>query len=69
MPIYEFECANCSERFEKLIRSRDKESNPCPACSSSSVKRVLSPFSCLGVRLTKKFKREAEEGLKREKKY
>ncbi|MBI5969302.1 MAG: zinc ribbon domain-containing protein [Deltaproteobacteria bacterium] len=69
MPIYEFACHNCGEKFETLVRSGDRRGMRCPACSSRRVVRVMSIFSCLGVQLTKKFRREAEEGLKEEKKY
>ncbi len=69
MPIYEFECAWCGECFERLVRSGDKVRLQCPACTSSRIRKLMSSFSCLGVQLTKKFRREAEEGLKREKKY
>jgi len=69
MPIYEFECESCGEKFEILARSGDQRGIRCPSCSSHRVARVISIFSCLGVQLTKKFRREAEEGLKKEKKY
>ena len=69
MPIYEFECAWCGERFERLVRSGDKVRLQCPACARSRIRKLMSSFSCLGMQLTKRFRREAEEGLKREKKY
>ncbi len=67
MPIYEFECRNCGKVFETLILSGNPKHIHCPACSGQKVARIMSTFSCLGVQLTKKFKMEAEEGLKREK--
>ena len=69
VPIYEFECAQCGERFERLVRWGDHERLRCPACTSSRIRKLMSSFSCLGVHLTKRFRREAEEGLKREKRY
>ncbi len=66
MPIYEYECQHCGKIFEMLVYGGDPKTVQCPACSSGSVARVMSPFSCLGVQLTKKFRMEAEEGLKKE---
>jgi putative FmdB family regulatory protein len=42
VPIYEFECARCGERFEELVRAG--ETAPCPRCKSSAVKRCFSPI-------------------------
>jgi len=45
MPIYEFTCAPCKERFEILTTmSRAKEAT-CPKCGSAEVSRVVSMFS------------------------
>ena len=66
MPIYEYECRRCGKIFEILVHGRDRKTVQCPACSGGSVARVMSSFSCLGVQLTKKFRMEAEEGLKKE---
>ncbi len=43
MPIYEFECEKCEDRFETLVFSSD-ESVSCPRCHSGEVHRVLSVF-------------------------
>jgi len=40
MPIYEFACKACNNRFEKLVRVG--ESAPCPACQSAEVEQLLS---------------------------
>ena len=66
MPIYEYECQGCGKLFEVLVYGPDRKPIQCPVCSSGSAARVMSPFSCLGVQLTKKFRMEAEEGLKKE---
>ncbi|HET6832118.1 MAG TPA: zinc ribbon domain-containing protein, partial [Solirubrobacterales bacterium] len=42
MPIYEFECARCGERFEELVPS-GTEAQPCPACGAGA-ERQLSSF-------------------------
>lgn len=69
MPVYEFECKNCGNKFETLIRSHDPGNIRCPVCGSRRVPRIASIFSCFGVQLTKRLRMEAEDGLKREKKY
>ncbi|MFZ3062275.1 MAG: zinc ribbon domain-containing protein [Actinomycetota bacterium] len=44
MPIYEYECASCGERFEALIRS-NKDKASCPKCKNTELKKL---FSCFG---------------------
>ncbi len=67
MPIFEYTCRDCGKEFEVIKRPKDRKQIHCPACSSRSVKKMLSSFSCLGMQLTKRLKFDAEEGLKREK--
>ena len=47
MPIYEYACRSCDERFEKLERSMHSAdpSPPCPACGSAETGRALSVFA------------------------
>jgi putative FmdB family regulatory protein len=47
MPVYEFECEECGQRFEELTSS-DSGSLPCPKCGSSRTRRLLSPVSPAG---------------------
>ena len=44
MPIYEYECTVCGERFDKLIRSMSQTPPEivCPACQSTEVERLIS---------------------------
>jgi len=44
VPVYEFECEECGERFEELASS-DTRSLTCPACGSERTRRLLSPVS------------------------
>lgn len=40
MPIYEFKCEDCGEKFEELIFN---DSSPvCPACGSAKTEKMLS---------------------------
>ncbi|RKY88404.1 zinc ribbon domain-containing protein [candidate division KSB1 bacterium] len=45
MPIYEYRCRNCDEKFEILIRSEQDEKNlSCSECGSKDVMRLYSMF-------------------------
>jgi putative FmdB family regulatory protein len=45
MPIYEYKCKACGERFEMLVRSVSRQSHPaCPKCGSQKVKKAISLF-------------------------
>jgi putative FmdB family regulatory protein len=43
VPIYDYACVACDERFDELQRS-DAPSPPCPACGADDTQRLLSPF-------------------------
>ncbi len=49
MPIFEFKCSDCGEKFEKLIFSSDKNKVKCPKCNSENVNKVFSVFASKGV--------------------
>ncbi len=42
MPNYEYECAACNHRFERLQRFSDPPVDTCPQCGNA-VRRVLHP--------------------------
>lgn len=42
MPIYEYRCEECEERYEEFLSTSDKPAPPCPACGSKDVMRLLS---------------------------
>ncbi len=45
MPIYEYECKKCGERFELRRNMADSDSGiKCPKCGKESPKRVISMF-------------------------
>ena len=44
MPLYDFVCSACGQRFEALIPS-PAEPAECPACGSGEVQRVFTPFA------------------------
>lgn len=43
MPLYDFHCHQCQERFE--ARAAPDELPGCPACGSAKTERLLSPFA------------------------
>lgn len=43
MPIYEYECRACGQRFEALVRPGDAPS--CPSCHAVDPERLLSLFA------------------------
>jgi putative FmdB family regulatory protein len=45
MPIYEYQCKDCGEEFEKFVRSMNsQEEIICPKCGSSETKKAFSVF-------------------------
>ena len=45
MPIYEYQCRDCSHHFERLVRSQDATVVSCPSCQSANLERLLSAFA------------------------
>ena len=46
MPLYEYECKDCSERFETLVSAGHKDdARKCPGCGSEATGRVPSTFA------------------------
>jgi putative FmdB family regulatory protein len=43
MPIYEFECGECGERFEELVAAG--EAVACPSCGAERSRRLYSEVS------------------------
>ncbi len=48
MPVYEYICEHCHERFE-LLRSFSKadEPAPCPVCEHEGRRSVVTTFACV----------------------
>lgn len=46
MPLYEFQCNDCQDQFEELVRSSSAvDEVKCPACGSQHVRRKVSMFA------------------------
>lgn len=47
MPIYEYICLACNEKFSLLqtVKTSEHDTN-CPKCASKEVKKIISSFCC-----------------------
>jgi putative FmdB family regulatory protein len=49
MPIYEYQCEQCGERFELFVRSSAQRTTPiCPKCGSAKVQKAVSLVGVAG---------------------
>ncbi|MBN1811206.1 MAG: zinc ribbon domain-containing protein [Anaerolineae bacterium] len=49
MPVYEYRCAECGEKFDLFLRSAMQKAAPiCPKCGSSEVEKAISLFGVGG---------------------
>lgn len=49
MPLYEYHCQKCENRFELLRRLSDSDNDVvCPRCHSPEVEREISPLAGVG---------------------
>src|SRR5258708_19426389 len=49
MPIYEYRCESCSEKFELLTRFAERDTaQACPACESTRTRVLVSSFAYAG---------------------
>ena len=42
MPLYEYECAACGHRFERIQKFSDPPVDVCPNCGEAKVQKLLS---------------------------
>jgi len=47
MPIFEYACNQCQNRFEMLLRRSDQEVD-CPQCHSADLRKLFSTFASPG---------------------
>ncbi len=45
MPIYEYECEDCSKVFETFVKVNDPPEKKCPCCEGTRVKKLISNCS------------------------
>jgi len=49
MPIYEYRCEACGDKFEKFVRrAEDAPEAGCPACGEKHLKQEYSTFAARG---------------------
>ncbi len=49
MPLYEFQCTDCKDEFEELVRSSAAIAEvKCPKCGGQHVRRKVSLFASKG---------------------
>ncbi len=49
MPIYEYECNQCGEPFEKMVRFSEADHIPiCPKCASNDTRKKISAVVSFG---------------------
>ena len=49
MPIYEYRCESCGDKFEKLVRrSTDVPEAGCPSCGEKHLEQQYSTFAARG---------------------
>ena len=42
MPLYEYECESCKNRFEKIVQYSDPPIDTCPKCGKGPVRKLFS---------------------------
>lgn len=42
MPLYEYLCPECDERFDELMKMDDRHTAPCPQCGTTAAQQVTS---------------------------
>ncbi|HYV62047.1 MAG TPA: zinc ribbon domain-containing protein [Bryobacteraceae bacterium] len=45
MPIFEYLCEDCGNKFEKLVRRSASEGVRCPSCGQEHLKQQFSTFA------------------------
>ncbi len=48
MPIYEYECKHCGQKFERIVSLHKGDDTVCPKCGYPDAERVLSKVGCVG---------------------
>ena len=48
MPIFEYACLECNQRFETLVLRSTEDAPRCPSCASERLEKQLSVFSVSG---------------------
>lgn len=74
MPLYDYYCDDCKEKFEHLNKISDRDTAPCPICEKickqipSAVRAALDPISGDFPGATMKWENKRKEKMKQERK-
>ena len=49
MPIYEYRCSECGNRFEEILPSSSSPAPPCPSCGAKKIEKLISAPGAVGV--------------------
>lgn len=49
MPLFDFKCERCGERFERLVRGSSVAGLTCPGCGAPDPKKQISVFATVGM--------------------
>jgi len=45
VPVFDFKCQECGNKFDIMVSNRQKEEVRCPTCGAEKVQQLLSAFS------------------------
>jgi len=66
MPLYEYQCESCNNRFERIQKFSDPPIETCPVCGKGPVRKLLSSpaiqFKGSGWYITDYAKKSSSEG-------
>ncbi|GAB4337509.1 MAG: hypothetical protein Kow0037_20370 [Calditrichia bacterium] len=48
MPLYEYRCRDCEEKFDKLVPYAQSHQQECPKCGSQNTEKLISSFATIG---------------------
>jgi putative FmdB family regulatory protein len=48
MPLYEYKCSKCGEKFEKLTSFANSHEMECPKCGSKETQKLIGSFATMG---------------------
>ena len=48
MPIFEYQCKQCSHCFEQLVLNENEPARDCPRCGAAKAEKLMSCVNALG---------------------
>lgn len=50
MPLFEYRCGDCDEKFEELVPFAKSDEMQCPNCGSKNTRKLVSAFATVASR-------------------